>query len=118
MENQEKKIVSISSSKAKYRALASPTCERQWILYLLKDLHIHCTSFLLYFVNQSVIHIAANPVFHERTKHLEIDFHIVKEKLQADILKLLPVTSQDLVADFFTKSLLPRPSNILLSKLG
>jgi hypothetical protein len=111
--------VSRSSSEAEYRALASATCELQWILYLLQDLHISCPKLpVLYCDNQSALHIAANPVFHERTKHLEIDCHIVREKLQAGTLKLLPVTSQDQLADFFTKALLPKPFSILLSKMG
>lgn len=50
--------------------------------------------------------------------HLEIDCHLVREMFQAGIMKLLPVTSQDQVTDFFTKPLLPQPFNILLSKLG
>lgn len=111
--------VSRSPSEAEYRALASATCELQWILYLLKDLHIQCSKLpMLFCDNQSALPIAANPIFHERTKHLEIDCHLVREKLQAGILKLLPVSSQDQLADFFTKSLLPQPFSILLSKLG
>jgi hypothetical protein len=111
--------VSRSSSEAEYRALASTTCELQWILYLLHDLHITCSKLpVLYCDNQSALHIADNPVFHERTKHLEIDCHIVREKVQAGVLKLLPISSQDQLADFFTKPLLPRPFSILLSKMG
>jgi len=111
--------VSRSSSEAEYHALASASCELQWLLYLLKDLHIQCSKLhVLFFDNQSAIHIAANPVFHERTKHLEIDCHLVREKLQTSIMKFLPVSSQDQLADFFTKSLLPQPFSILLSKLG
>ncbi|AES66520.1 LCR-like protein [Medicago truncatula] len=94
--------VSRSSPKAKYRALGSTFCELQWLLYLLKDLQV----------------TSANPVFHERTKHLEIDCHIVREKLQAGILKLLPVSSKDRIADFFTKFVHPQLFNLLLSKLG
>ncbi|KAK2387257.1 putative mitochondrial protein [Trifolium repens] len=111
--------VSRSSSEAEYRALAAATCELQWLLYLFKDLQLTCTkSPVLYCDNRSSIHIAANPVFHERTKHLEIDCHIVREKLHAGVMKLLPVPSQHQLADFFTKALLPQPFNLLLSKLG
>jgi hypothetical protein len=78
--------VSRSSSEAEYRALASASCEMQWLLYLMKDLQIQCTKKpVIYCDNLSAIHIAANPVFHERTKHLEIDCHIVREKVQAGI---------------------------------
>jgi ATP sulfurylase len=111
--------VSRSSSEAEYRALALATCELQRLIYLLQDLKISCTRLpVLFCDNQSALHIATNPVFHERTKHLEIDCHIVREKLQSGILKLLPVSSQDQVADFFTKALHPQPFTLLLSKLG
>ncbi|MCH81656.1 hypothetical protein A2U01_0002447 [Trifolium medium] len=110
--------VSRSSYEAEYRALAAATCELQWILYLLKDLQVQCIKIqVIYCDNQSALHIAANLVFHERTKHLEIDCHLVREKLQAGVLKLLRVTSQNQVVDFFTKALLPQPFHILMSKL-
>jgi len=73
---------------------------------------------VIYCDNLSAIHIAVNHVFHEHTKHLEIDFHIVREKVQVGVLKLLLVSSKDQVPDFFTKSLLPQPFNNLLFKLG
>jgi hypothetical protein len=111
--------VSRSSSEAEYRALGAATCELQWLLFLLNDLHVTTVKLpVLYCDNQSALHIAANPVFHERTKHLEIDCHLVRDKVQAGIMKLLPVSSKDQLADFFTKPLLPQPFNILLSKLG
>ena len=71
---EKQTTVSKSSSEAKYKALASATLELQWILYLLHDLHITCSKLpVLYCDNQSALHIAANPVFHERSKHLVID---------------------------------------------
>jgi len=65
--------ISKSSSEAEYRTLAVASFG-QWILYVLHDLQIKCTKTpVIYCDNQSALHIAANPVFHERTKHLEID---------------------------------------------
>jgi hypothetical protein len=111
--------VSKSSSEAEYRALEAATCELQWLTYLFNDLQVKFIKPpVLYCDNQSAIHIAANPVFHERTKHLEIDCHIVREKLLAGLMKLLPVASKNQLADFFTKPLLPQPFSFLSSKLG
>jgi hypothetical protein len=85
-----------------YRALSFASCELQWLFYLLQDLGVKRTKPpVLYCDNQSVIHIAANHVFHERTKHLKIDCHFVIEKLQQGLFNLLPVKSQSQLADFF-----------------
>jgi len=111
--------VSRSSSEAEYRALLAVICEMQWLTYLLKDLKIHNTKLpALYCDNRSALHITANPVFHERTKHLEIDYHFVRDKVQDGTMKLLSVSSVEQAADFFTKPLHPKPSLTLLSKLG
>ncbi|RHN73806.1 putative RNA-directed DNA polymerase [Medicago truncatula] len=111
--------VSRSSSEAEYRALSFASCELQWLLYLLQDLRVKCSKPpVLYCDNQSAIHIAGNPVFHERTKHLEIDCHFVREKLQQGIFKLLPVKSQAQLADFFTKPLAPKNFHSFTSKLN
>jgi len=88
--------------------MSSATCELQWLLYLLRDLHVQCDKLpILYCDNQSAMHIAAILVFHERTKYLKIDCHIVREKLQAGPFKLLPVTTHNQLEDFLYKILVP-----------
>jgi hypothetical protein len=111
--------VSRSSSEAEYRALSSATCELQWLLYLLADLQVTLAKTpTLYCDNQSALHIASNPVFHERTKHLDIDCHLVRERVLKGILKLLPVSTNDQMADFLTKALAPPKFHDFISKLN
>lgn len=79
--------MSQSSAEAEYQALASSACEVKWLIYLLKDLGVtHSSPAMLYCDNKGVLHIVVNPVFHERTKHIEIDCHLVKEKLQLGLI--------------------------------
>jgi len=106
-------------SEAEYRALATTTCELQWLTFILQDLGIPYTQpTTLFCDNQSAIQIASNPVFHERTKHIETDSHIVREKVTTGLLKLLPISSSLQIADIFTKPLTPAMFTQLKSKLG
>lgn len=96
--------VSMSSYKEEYRALATATCEFQWLVYLLTDLQVDCIKLPVLFIDsQSTLHIAANPIFQRRTKHIDIDCHTIKEKLLAGLVKLLSISNQDQITDFLTR---------------
>eukprot|EP00261_Vitis_vinifera_P032112 XP_019073355.1 PREDICTED: uncharacterized protein LOC109121949 [Vitis vinifera] len=92
--SKKQPIVSRSSAEAEYRSMANTTFEILWLLSLLHDLKIaHHGPVVLYCDNQAALHITANLVYHERTKHIEINCNIIREKIQAGILKTLHVTS-------------------------
>ncbi|PNY08632.1 retrovirus-related Pol polyprotein from transposon TNT 1-94 [Trifolium pratense] len=113
---KKRNIVARTSSEAEYRALSSATCELQWLLFLLKDLNIASTRPPVpYCDSQSVIHINSNPMFHERTKHLEIDRHLIREKIQKGILRLLHISTNEQLADFLTLSPCAHQNSNILS---
>ncbi|KAI5348837.1 hypothetical protein L3X38_001724 [Prunus dulcis] len=81
---KKQKTVSRSSAEAEYRSMATATCELTWLRYLLKDLQVtNLGPAKLFCDNQVALHIAANPVYRKRTKHIESDCHVVREKIQA-----------------------------------
>ena len=73
--------MSCSSAKAEYRAMATATSEAIWIRNLLHSLRVPVPAAQLYCDNQAALHIATDSIFHERTKHIEIDCHFVRERL-------------------------------------
>nr|CAN78876.1 hypothetical protein VITISV_033245 [Vitis vinifera] len=116
--SKKQTFVARSSIEAKYRALADTTSELIWLRWLLKDLGVFTSSATpLYCDNQSAIHIAHNDVFHERTKHIEIDCHFIHYHLVHGALKLFFVSSKDQLADIFTKSLPTRHTRDLINNL-
>jgi len=83
------------------------TCKIQWLVYLFQDFKVLFEQpSLLYCDNDSARYIVANPVFHERTKHFEIDCHIVREKLKKCPI-LLSISTTEQLADIYTKVLGP-----------
>jgi histone deacetylase 1/2 len=96
--------VSRSSTEAEYKALANGAAEAMWVSSLLKELGVTQQQVpVLWCDNLGATYLTANPVFHARTKHIEIDFHFVREQVADGALKVRFISSQDQLADVFTK---------------
>ncbi|CAL9029439.1 unnamed protein product [Prunus brigantina] len=103
---KKQRTVSRSSAEAEYRALAHASADTIWIQSLLHELHFSLsTPVLLHCDNLSATYMAANPVFHSRTKHVAIDYHFIRERLTAGSHQVRFISSQDQLADVFTKGL-------------
>jgi hypothetical protein len=111
--------VSRSSAEAEYRSMATTACEIIWLRTLLHDLMVPISSSAqLYCDNRAVIHIAANPVHHERTKHIEIDCHFIRDCIKSGSIATAHISSKLQLADLFTKALGSHQFSFLVGKLG
>ena len=117
--SKKQDVVARSSAEAEYRGMAKGICELLWIKNLMQDLRIQQVSPMkLYCDNKAACDIAHNPVQHDRTKHVEVDRHFIKEKLEAKIIEIPHVRSEDQLADVLTKAVSIQAFNKCLNKLG
>ncbi|MCO5573935.1 hypothetical protein L7F22_027713 [Adiantum nelumboides] len=98
--------VALSSTEAEYRAACTGTCEAVWLRRLLGELGFpQQASTTIYSDNQSCLAIAKNPVFHARTKPIEVQYHYIREKLLDGTVSLVYCPTAENLADLFTKAL-------------
>lgn len=117
--SKKQPVVSLSSAESEYRLLSKAVGEITWLSRLLSDFGIQISLPVPVFCDsQSAIHIAKNPVFHERTKHIELDCHFVRAKLSAGLISLRHTLGASQLADIFTKTLPGAAHHSLLRKLG
>ncbi|PKI42661.1 hypothetical protein CRG98_036943 [Punica granatum] len=98
--------------------MAATVSEVIWLRSLLSSLGVQITTPTLFCDNQAALHIAANSVFHERTKHIEIDCHFVREHLKLGVVATNYLPTRLQLADIFTKALGRDRFRFILSKLG
>ncbi|WMV60436.1 hypothetical protein MTR67_053821 [Solanum verrucosum] len=113
--SKKQSSISLSSAEAEYRSMRRVVAKLTWLVRLFEDLSVpvpvHSNSL-------AAIHIAKNPVFHERTKHVELDCHFVRQQYLVGLISLSYVRSTSQLADIFTKSLTGPVHHNLLGKLG
>ncbi|KAL0312857.1 UNVERIFIED_CONTAM: Retrovirus-related Pol polyprotein from transposon RE2 [Sesamum radiatum] len=115
---KKQSTISRSTAEAEYWNLAATICELHWISYILKDLGVDIvTPIPLFCDNKAILHIMANTVFHERTKHIEIDCHIVRDAYKDGFILPSHIKGTDQIADIFTKLLPFKSFATMVSKL-
>ena len=98
--------------------MSAACSEKIWLRGLLTELGFsQAQPTPLHVDNTSVIQIAANPVYHERTKHIEVDCHSIRDAYDRRVISLPHISTSIQIADIFTKTLTRQRHNFLLSKL-
>jgi hypothetical protein len=98
--------VSKSSTEVEYKSLANATAEVMWVQSLLQELGVKSPpTAKLWCDDMRVKYLTVNPVFHGRMKHVEIDYHFIRERASQKLLEMAYISSGDQVADGFTKAL-------------
>jgi hypothetical protein len=94
--SKKQPTIALSSTEAKYKGAAMVACEVAWFCKLLGDLGLHVDrQVVIYCDNLSSIQLARNPVFHARTKHIEVHYHFINEKVLAGEIDLIYVNTED-----------------------
>jgi hypothetical protein len=104
--SQKQKVVSLSSCESEYIAAATGTCQGVWLSRLLADLTCsEVRKFKLLIDNRSAQELSKNPVFHERTKHIDTRYHFIRECVAEGVVDVEHVCTDDQLADILTKPL-------------
>ncbi|KAA0059995.1 Beta-galactosidase [Cucumis melo var. makuwa] len=117
--SKKQSVVARSSAEAEYRAMSLGICEEIWLQKVLSDLHQECeTPLKLFCDNKAAISIANNPIQHDKIKHVKIDRHFIKERLDSGSICIPYIPSSQQIADVLTKGLLRPHFDLCVSKLG
>jgi len=104
--SKKQPTVALSSTKVEYRGAVIAACEIVWLQKLLLDLGQSMDAHVvIYYDNISSILLANNSIYHAKTKHIEVHYHFIREKVLAREINLIHVNTEDQIANIFTKAL-------------
>jgi histone deacetylase 1/2 len=107
-----------SSTEAEYKALANGIAEVIWLQYLLTDLQVPSVSApTIWCNNLGATYLSANPIFHAHTKHVEVDYHFIRDWVTKKKIQIRFIPSRDQFADVFTKPLFAASFTVFRFKL-
>ena len=117
--SRKQKSVALSSAEAEYMVASQASCEAIWLRKLLVGLFgLQLQPTVIYCDNQSCIKLSENPVFHDRSKHIEIRYHFIRDYVQKGAIKLQYISTDEQVADILTKALVKGKFIFFRDKLG
>ncbi|KAB1227925.1 Retrovirus-related Pol polyprotein from transposon TNT 1-94 [Morella rubra] len=117
--SRKQPTIARSSTEAEYKAVANATCELLWVQALLRDLGVSISSPpVLWCDNLGATYLTSNPVMHSRTKHVEVDYHFVRDRVASKSLRVSFLSSKDQLADLFTKPLSVHRFSMLRTSLA
>jgi hypothetical protein len=118
-QSQKQKVVALSSCEAEYIAAATASCQAVWLARLLAELRgREAGAVTLNIDNQSAIQLSKNPVFHDRSKHIDVKYHYIRECIEEGRVDVEPIDTKIQLADILTKALGRDQFLQLRSKLG
>ena len=117
--SKKQHTIARSTAEAEYRAIASSAAELNWINHLIFELHAPVSPTpVIYCDNVGATYVCANPIFHNRMKHVAIDFFFVRDQVAKGQLRVSHVHTNDQLADSLTKALPRQKFHLHRSKIG
>jgi hypothetical protein len=105
-QSQKQRLVALSSCESEYVAATAGACQAIWLAHLLGEIKVQETKAVVLNVdNKSAISLSKNPVFHERSKHIEIRYHFIRECVENRKIQVEFVRTEEQLADMLTKAL-------------
>ena len=111
-------VVALSTTEAEFMAITEATKEALWLQGLVGELGVKQEHVSVFSDNQSAIHLTRNQGFHERTKHIDVRLHFIREVVNSQKVKVVKVHTDDNPADFITKPVTSVKFNKCMNLIG